>query len=68
MNLQEIKRGWRGKLWVYLQDEAPRIGAGWRRVEVHVGDKGVRLKVPGSTRSSKLPRAIFNTIAKDARK
>jgi len=39
---------------IFFEDEAPRIGAGWRIVTVRIGRKWVRVKGPhGSARFTK---------------
>jgi hypothetical protein len=42
------------KTLVYFEDEAPKIGAGWRLVYATVGRKWVRLKESGSGHKAKL--------------
>jgi hypothetical protein len=50
--------GWRGRLRIYLYDQCPRIGCGWRWVDAHVGRKRVRLKYqPTVTDGDRLPIA-----------
>lgn len=55
----------RKRVRVLLHDEAPRIGSGWRIVEVEVGRKWVRLKVPGGART-RLRRSIWEPIGAGA--
>lgn len=50
------------KLQVYFEDEAPRIGAGWRLVYAKIGRKWVRLVEHGSGHRTKLSRKTFNTL------
>lgn len=47
---------------VHLMDEAPRIGNGWRIVEVQVGHKWARLKT--SAGRAKLTRRVWDEIAR----
>lgn len=58
----ELKRGERARLGLWLYDEAPRIGSGWRVVDIHVGNRGVTLKCPHTKRVARIPRALFNSI------
>ncbi len=50
---------------VYFEDEAPRIGAGWRPVEATVGYKWVKLKTPGADRGTKIKRSVWDNLRKD---
>ena len=47
---------------VYFEDEAPRIGAGWRTVHVVLGYKWARIKCAASGRGCRLPRSLFDKI------
>lgn len=60
----EHKRGWTGKLRLYLHDEAPNIGCGWRWVEVTVGTNRVRLRCPHTRRTARVIRPIFDGVVK----
>jgi hypothetical protein len=53
------------RMIVHLADEAPRIGAGWRIVEVEVGRKWVRLK-DGSGQRGKIPVARWRQLERTA--
>lgn len=56
------------KVALYFEDEAPRIGCGWRLVKVlKIGRKWVRLEAAASGRRVKLPRHIYEVIAASAR-
>ena len=55
-------RGARGKMRIYLQNEAPRLGCGWRVVEVTIGNRRATLRISGTTRTAKIPRAVFNAM------
>jgi hypothetical protein len=67
MNEQvRIKSGFRGRVTLHLNDEAPRIGSGVRNLEAHVGSKWVRLTAPsGSTQ--RIRRATFDEIFEGSR-
>ena len=52
------------KLQVYLEDEAPKIGAGWRLVHATVGRKWVRMVEVGSERKAKLTVKIWEQLKK----
>ena len=47
---------------VYFEDEAPRIGAGWRTVHVVLGYKWARLRCAASGRGTRLRREVFDKI------
>lgn len=51
--------------WVYLEDEAPSIGAGWRPVIARIGYKWVHIKTPGAERGTKIRREIWDKLRKD---
>jgi hypothetical protein len=53
------------RLHVYFQDEAPRIGAGWRPVLAQIGYKWVRIKTPGAERGVRIKRETWDTLRKD---
>lgn len=40
----DFKRSDRGLLFIYLENECPRIGSGWRNISYHVGNKKVKLR------------------------
>ena len=41
---------------IYLHDEAPRIGCGWRRINIlSAGHKWVRIKEVATDRAARLP-------------
>ena len=50
------------KVRLYFEDEAPRIGAGWRTVYATVGYKWARLRCAASGRGNKLRRDVFDRI------
>lgn len=52
------------KLQVYLEDEAPKIGAGWRLVNATVGRKWVRMVESGSGRKAKLTVDVWKRLTK----
>ena len=47
--------------FVYLEDEAPRLGAGWRLIEAKVGRKWAHLR-DGMDRRARLPKETWNNI------
>lgn len=53
------------KFHVYFEDEAPRIGAGWRIVQASIGYKWVKLKAPTADRGTKIKRSVWDTLRKD---
>ena len=50
---------------IYLEDESPRIGAGWRIVEATIGYKWVKLRTPNAERGTKIKRSVWDTLRKD---
>jgi hypothetical protein len=48
------------KAKIFLHDEAPRIGAGWRTVIIKEGPKWVRLKCVASGRTARLRRRVWD--------
>jgi hypothetical protein len=50
------------KMRVYFEDEAPRIGSGWRTIYVTVGYKWARIRCAASGRGTRLPRGVFDKI------
>lgn len=40
---------------IYFQDEAPRLGCGWRRCEVKIGRRWLRLTECATGRRQRLP-------------
>lgn len=50
------------KMRLYFEDEAPRIGSGWRTVYVNLGYKWARIRCAASGRGTKLLRAKFDPI------
>jgi len=54
------------KEWILLQDELPRIGCGWRQLEVTYGRKWVYIvytPIPGYQATNyKVPFAKWNTL------
>lgn len=65
--MTDLLRGHHGLVRLHLQDEAPRLGSGWRLVEVTIGNKHATLRVPNTTRTAKVPRALFNAILEGSR-
>ena len=54
-------------LRIYLQDEAPAIGCGWRRVRlVSLGWKWVKIECPTTGRRARLHRKTWDPIADHA--
>lgn len=54
--------------WLYLQDEFPRIGSGWRKIDVTYGRKWVYLECqePSGTRTKyKVKYPKWNEIVGD---
>lgn len=49
---------------IYFQDEARRIGCGWRTCEVKLGRKWAVLRECATDRRVKLPVAIFHKLRK----
>lgn len=41
---------------VYLMDQIPRIGCGWRRCKFKVGPKWVRIEEEATGKSGRVPR------------
>ena len=52
------------RLQVYLEDEAPRIGAGWRLVEATVGYKWARLTESSTNHKQRLKRHVWDQLKK----
>jgi hypothetical protein len=48
------------KAKIFLHDEAPRIGTGWRIVIVREGPKWVRLQCAASGRTARLRRRVWD--------
>lgn len=61
-NQSRLKRGDTGTYRLYLHDEAPRIGSGWRRVNVKVGNHRVRLVCSNTGRTARIARPVFDQI------
>lgn len=53
------------RLRIFLQDECPRIGCGWRTVTVAIGRKWVHLEDRVEQRA-RLPRRAYDAIAPSA--
>lgn len=49
---------------IYFQDEAPRLGCGWRRCAVKVGRKWVRLVERATGYRQKLPLKTFAQLTR----
>lgn len=52
------------RYYIYLQDEAPRIGAGWRPVMASIGYKWVKLRPTHAERGTKIRRAVWDSLKK----
>ena len=49
--------------WAFLQDEIPKFGSGWRRIEVlKKGWKWVRLRNPANGKIARIARRKWNPI------
>jgi hypothetical protein len=57
-----IKRSDTGTARLCLQDEAPRIGSGWRTVRYKIGNRWVRIQCLASGREQRLKRRLFQEI------
>lgn len=55
------------KFHVYFEDEAPRLGSGWRIVLAAIGHKWVRLRVPNAERGTRIKRPVWDKLRKDQR-
>jgi len=53
------------KCHVYFQDEAPKVGAGWRVVIAKVGYKHVHLREPHAAQGTRISRKTWDTLRKD---
>jgi hypothetical protein len=60
--MSEFKRGWKGRVRVHLNDEAPRLGSGVRWLDAHVGNRRVTLTNPATGRTAKLSRQVFEAL------
>jgi hypothetical protein len=58
-DMTAFKRGFRGKIRVHLNDEAPRIGSGVRIAEVKVGNRHAWLRNPITNRTAKILRSTL---------
>src|SRR5262245_61458952 len=58
----KFKRGYRGRVRLYLHDEAPRLGCGWRTFNICVGNKHVKLNDPNGGRS-RISRPLFDRLS-----
>jgi len=47
---------------IYFEDEAPRIGMGWRTVAVKVGRKWLHLTCAASGRTQRLPVSMLQKL------
>lgn len=54
----------KAKYHVYLEDEAPRIGCGWRLVEAVVGYKWARLTETSTNHKQRLRRSTWDQLKK----
>lgn len=50
------------KVRIYLEDEAPRIGCGWRTVMVRIGRKWAYILDPYNGNRARLPKAKAEAI------
>jgi hypothetical protein len=62
--MTNLKRGDRARVHLYLQDEAPRLGCGWRLFDAHVGNKHVTLTNVTTGKSARLLRSVFEELAR----
>lgn len=59
----------RSDLRVFLQDEAPRVGCGWRGVKIRkVGPKWAHLVETATGTGFKVPRRVWDSMQKCGRK
>lgn len=54
----------RARRFIYLEDECPALGAGWRLVEAQIGYKWVFVKEPHAQRRSRLKRSVWDKISR----
>ena len=54
------------KIRIYLEDEAPRIGSGWRTVSVKIGRKWTYITDTATKRRARLKRVDADKILKHA--
>ena len=55
------------KYRVYLEDECPTIGCGWRPVIAKIGYKWVHVRDPNAQRGKKIKRETWDKLRKEAR-
>ena len=56
-----FKNGHRGKVRLYLHDECPRIGSGWRWLNICVGSKWVKVNA-GRGFNTRISRKLFDRL------
>ena len=56
-----FKNGHRGKVRLYLHDECPRIGSGWRWLNICVGSKWVKVNA-GRGFNTRISRQLFDRL------
>lgn len=52
------------RLMVQFEDEAPRIGSGWRLLTVEIGWKWVRLINKSANKRARIKREVFDRLNK----
>lgn len=60
--MNTLKRGDKGRAALHLNDEAPRIGSGFRTVDYKVGNRIVTLRNPYTGRTAKIDRETFTKL------
>jgi len=61
LSLITTKRGYRGPVCLYLEDDLPRFGCGWRRLFVRVGNKYVHIR-SGDGNGRRISRPLFDRL------
>lgn len=62
------KRRYRKAVWLHFDDEAPRIGSGWRPVIIAgKGRRWVRLVAPATGFGCRIPRRAFDAVVTSSR-
>jgi hypothetical protein len=61
LGLATPKRGFRGPVCLYLHDDLPRFGCGWRRLFVRVGNKHVHIRA-GDGNGRRISRQLFDRL------
>jgi hypothetical protein len=55
------KCGYRGPITLYLHDDLPKFGCGWRRLFVRVGSKHVHIR-GGDGNGRRISRRLFDAL------